>query len=85
MQCYERGVSLDPDNFENVAALGPSFLAAGERDKCVAALKRALELKPGDADTRYWLAAAGVGEAPEKMASDTVIKLGEFFSGIFTP
>lgn len=83
MLCYERGVSLDPDKTENLSALGACYLAVGEREKCVAALKRALELNPSDNETRYWLAAAGIGEAPETMSPDAVAKLFDGYAGNF--
>lgn len=83
VRCYERGVSLDPDNFENVSALGIHYLVIGEREKSVAALTHALELNPGDADTRYWLAAAGVGEVPETMSPDAVAMLFDGYADKF--
>lgn len=81
--CFERGVSLDPRNAENLSTLGVSYLACGERDKAVTMLTRALELKPDDSETRYWLAAAGVGETPEKMAADAVTKLFDDYASSF--
>jgi predicted TPR repeat methyltransferase len=83
LQYYERGVSLDPHNVENLSTLGACYLALGERDKAVAVLTRAHELKPDDGETRYWLAAAGVGEAPEKMAMEAVTKLFDGYAGNF--
>jgi predicted TPR repeat methyltransferase len=83
LQFYERGASLDPYNIENLSTLGACYLALGERDKGVAVLTRALQMKPDDDQTRYWLAAAGVGQAPEKMAVDAVAKLFDGYAGNF--
>jgi predicted TPR repeat methyltransferase len=83
VSCYERGVSLDPDNAENLSALGICYLIIGEREKSIAALKRALELNPDDDETRYWLAAAGIGEMPERTSADAVTKLFDGYAGNF--
>ncbi len=83
LSCFERCVSLDPKNSENLATLGTCYLATGEREKSIAMLTRALELNADDSETRYWLAAAGVGETPEKMAPGTVAKLFDGYASNF--
>lgn len=81
--CYERGVDLDPHNAEYLLALGSNYLTIGACEKSVDALTHALELNPGDGETRFWLAAAGAGEAPDKMAPGTVIKLFDDYADNF--
>ena len=83
VMCYERGIGLDSDNAESLSALGVCYLTTGEREKSVAVLKRALELNPNDNHARYWLAAAGVGEAPAAMNADAVSKLFDNYAGNF--
>jgi predicted TPR repeat methyltransferase len=78
VSCYDRSVSLDPHNPESLSSLGVCCLAVGEQEKSIAMLTRALELNPDDNETRFWLAAAGVGEAPETISPDAVAK---FFDG----
>lgn len=81
--CYERALELDPDDAETLAALGVCCLSIGDSAKAAVALTRALELKPEDDETRYWLAAAGRGNAPEKMAPDAVAKLFDGYADKF--
>jgi predicted TPR repeat methyltransferase len=82
-RCYERAVGLDPHNAGNLSSLGVCYLGAGEREKGIAALNRALELNPGDGEARFWLAAAGAAEAPEKVAAETVARLFDGYAGNF--
>lgn len=81
--CYEHCVGLDPNNAENLSALGVCYLSVGEREKSIAALMRAIELNPDDSEAYYWLAAAGVGVAPETMSADAVAKLFDGYAGNF--
>lgn len=84
MQCYERCLELlDPDNAASLSSLGICYLEMGKRDKAIVALTRALELKPGDPESLYWLAAAGVGKAPETMRPDVVSKLFDGYADTF--
>ena len=76
-------MALNPADAENLSALGVCYLVVGEREKSAAVLTRALELKPDDADTRYWLAAAGVGETPESMSAKAVTRLFDGYAGHF--
>jgi predicted TPR repeat methyltransferase len=81
--CYEHVVGLDPQNAGNLSSLGVCYLGAGEHEKGIAALTRALELNPSDDEARFWLAAAGTGEAPEKVAAETVAQLFDGYAGNF--
>jgi predicted TPR repeat methyltransferase len=82
-QCYERVVALDPHNPGHLSPLGTCYLGAGEREKGIATLTRALESNPGDSEARFWLAAAGAAEAPDKVSADSVARLFDGYAGNF--
>lgn len=54
---FERAVALDPDNDETSARLGVVRARRGDKAGAARAWTRALELAPGRADVRAWLAS----------------------------
>jgi cytochrome c-type biogenesis protein CcmH/NrfG len=56
---YERAVALQPDHFGAWRNLGRTLAALGERAAARAALARALQLRPGDAEAERELDALG--------------------------
>jgi predicted TPR repeat methyltransferase len=82
-QCYRKGMTLDPENADNYSALGVYFLSIGEREKGISTLSHASELRPDDQELRFWLAAGGVGDVPDKMDPTSVTKLFDDYADSF--
>lgn len=55
---------IDPNYFGAWYGLGCAYLGIGEKSPARQALKKALQLKPGDEETTYMLAMAGGIQAP---------------------
>ena len=55
-EVFERVLELDPQNVETVTWLGRIALEQGHSEAAVGYWERVLELKPGDATARYYLA-----------------------------
>ncbi len=51
----QKAVTLDPDFADSHAALGYAYLASGRYKEAVVAAKRAVDLRPGDAETHHYL------------------------------
>lgn len=53
IRCFERAIALDPENHNFPYMLGAAYMEAGDNEKAVIALRRVINLAPGEGKA-YW-------------------------------